>query len=113
LPYEPTTAEERALLFVLRLVDNVVSPGTLSPVERAFMAGAKVMFDHLSMECDRMLERKVSDLTGPMPMVGEVPLLPASAVAKETQRTSQGSGRASRKKSKPSRNAKQTREPKA
>ena len=60
----PATDEEQLLLAVLRLIDRVVSPGTLSPVERAFVAGAKVMFDHLSNECERMLGHKVSDLTG-------------------------------------------------
>lgn len=56
------TDEERTLLAVLRLVDRIISPGTLSPVERAFMAGAKVMFDNLSAECKQMLDRKVTDL---------------------------------------------------
>lgn len=62
-PTNSTADEEQVLLSVLRLIDRIVSPGTLSPVERAFVAGAKVMFDHLSKECDKMLRRKVSDLT--------------------------------------------------
>lgn len=62
-PIAPATDEEQVLLAVLRLIDRIISPGTLSPVERAFAAGAKVIFDHLSSECERMLKRKVSDLT--------------------------------------------------
>jgi hypothetical protein len=64
LPPAPARAgdEEYALLYVLRLIDRVIRPGTLSPVERAFVTGAKVMLDHLSGECQRMLDRKVSDV---------------------------------------------------
>jgi hypothetical protein len=59
--------QERMVLAVLRLIDRVIGPGTLSPVEHAFVAGAKVMFDQLSAECARMLERKVSDVAHVLP----------------------------------------------
>jgi len=64
LPPPPAQAgdEEYALLYVLRLIDRVIRPGTLSPVERAFVTGSKVMFEHLAGECQRMLDRKVSDV---------------------------------------------------
>ena len=55
--------EEFALVYVLRLINRIIRPGTLSPVERAFVAGSKVMFEHLASECQRMLDRRVSDLS--------------------------------------------------
>jgi hypothetical protein len=58
---EIATDEEKALLYVLRLVDRVVGPGTLSPVERAFVEGARVMFDRLAKACKEMLARKPTD----------------------------------------------------
>ena len=70
----PATNEERSLLYLLRFVDHIISPGTLSPVERAYLAGAKVMFDQLSTECEKMLNRTVADLVGPPPEPMKVPL---------------------------------------
>ncbi len=60
---ETATDEERALLYVLRLVDRTLGPGILSPVERAFVEGAKVMFEQLASACAAMLDRKVADYT--------------------------------------------------
>lgn len=109
LPVEPTTTEERTMLYVLRLVDQVLCPGTLSPVERAFIAGAKVMFDHLSMECEGMLNRKVTDLTGLMPNLAEAPLTAASTAPEGSPKTA----RPSRKAPKRTRKAKPDQELKA
>ena len=74
LPIRPLSDREWAFLYLLRDVDQVISLGTLSPFERAAMAGAKVVFDHLSAECERMLARKVSDLVGPLPELVEEPV---------------------------------------
>jgi hypothetical protein len=68
------TDEERVLMCVLRLLDRVISPGTLSPVERAFVAGAKMMFDQLSKECRTMLQRKPGDLIRSSAAPGQTPL---------------------------------------
>ena len=54
---EIASDEERTLFYVLRLMDRVIGPGTLSPVERAFVSGARVMFGQLADECERMLKR--------------------------------------------------------
>ena len=64
---------ERAFVCLLRDIEQVISLGTLSPLERAVMAGAKVMFDQLSVECDQMLSRKVSDLVGPASKLAAAP----------------------------------------
>lgn len=65
-PFRPqavtTRSEEESLLTVIRLVDRMAGTGTLSPVERALVAGTKVAFEHLAEECDKLLKRKVSDL---------------------------------------------------
>jgi hypothetical protein len=90
------TDEERALLSVLRLVDRVVSPGTLSPSERAFITGAKVMFDQLSSECKKMLTRRVTDLTPSSPAHSGTPQLAGS----KTPRAARGPGRTARKRAK-------------
>lgn len=60
---EDETDEERALLYLLRLVSRPHMPGSLSPVERAFVEGAKVMFDHLAKACHKMLNDSVADYT--------------------------------------------------
>jgi hypothetical protein len=54
--------EELVLLDVLRLMNRVIRSGTLAPVERAFVAGAKIMFEHLACECQAMLERRESNV---------------------------------------------------
>jgi hypothetical protein len=86
--------EERTLLALLRLIDRVAGPGTLSPVERAFVSGAKIMFDQLSKECREMLKRKPEDLTRMMAppgmtphSVGNVPLAEATPAESETTTT--------------------------
>jgi len=91
------TDEERTMLYVLRLVDRVISPGTLSPVERAFIAGVKVMFDNLSTECERMLKRKVTDLTSSKAEPSGTPLSVESTTPQEIRQTTRGSSRTSRK----------------
>lgn len=62
--------EERTLLALLRLIDRLEGPGTLSTVERAFVAGAEIMFDQLSKECREMINRRPSDLTRSMAAPG-------------------------------------------
>jgi hypothetical protein len=95
LPIGPLSDRERAFVYLLRDVDQVISPGTLSPFERAAMAGAKVMFDHLSAECERMLARKVSDLVGPPPELVEEPVSASSetvAAASDSTKDTPGAG---------------------
>jgi hypothetical protein len=65
--------EERAMAYVLRILDRVITPGTLSPVERAFVAGARVMFDELSKACRTMIRRKPADLIHGMAKPGQKP----------------------------------------
>ncbi len=55
------TDEGKALLAALRLVDRAGGLQPLSPVERAFVEGAKVTFDRLAKLCKAMLDRKASD----------------------------------------------------
>lgn len=62
----PNSDEERTLLALLRLIDRLDGWGTLSTVERAFVAGAEIMFAQLSNECREMIKRKPSDLTRSM-----------------------------------------------
>jgi hypothetical protein len=97
------------MVYVLRLVDRVLSPGTLSPVERAFIAGAKVMFDHLSEACGKMLARKVTDLTGLTPYLGE-PSGAATGLAAEESTAS--AARNTRKSPKRARKTKTSQVPK-
>lgn len=52
------TDEELALIYVVRLMHRLLGPGSLSPVERAFVAGARIMFEQLSAECQRNLDRR-------------------------------------------------------
>ncbi len=96
---DAATDEERAILHVLRLVDRVISPGTLSPVERAFIAGAKVMFDQLSSECDAMLKRKVSDLTRSLANPGETPVSAGKGLVQQPTPGASPSSSGTRKRS--------------
>src|SRR5205814_1979085 len=50
-------SDEAALMHILRLLNRVMGPASLTPVERAFIAGAKVMFTDLSRACDQLLQR--------------------------------------------------------
>ncbi len=55
---------ERALLSVVRLVEGIRRPGILSPSDRAYVEGAKVLFQHLAATCHELLEGKVADFIG-------------------------------------------------
>jgi hypothetical protein len=62
-PYDHQLSEtEWALVNALRIVNRLLGPGVLSPVERAFVAGAKDIFDNLSKACESVLNRKLADL---------------------------------------------------
>ena len=50
----PATDQERALLSVLRLLDRSLCHVVLSPVDRAFVAGAKSTFEQLATECEHL-----------------------------------------------------------
>ncbi len=95
LPFGSLSDRECAFVYLLRDIDQVISLGTLSPFERAAMAGAKVMFDHLSAECERMLARKVSDLVGPAPELAAEPVSASSetvAAASDSTKDTPGVG---------------------
>jgi hypothetical protein len=47
--------EEAALLYILRLLNRTVHRNVLTPVERAFVEGARAMFQHLTATCDTLL----------------------------------------------------------
>jgi hypothetical protein len=49
--------EEVAIMQILRLLNQVQLPGTLSPVERAFVEGAHTIFTKLSSVCVELLGR--------------------------------------------------------
>jgi hypothetical protein len=94
------TEEELVFLHLVRLMQRVIGPGTLSPVDRAFVAGAKAMLDHLSMECERMLTRRVSDLVKD-PVTPPTSLSSYSDTSPETHDGSQSAKpRTSRKRAK-------------
>jgi hypothetical protein len=61
----PLSNREYAFVCLLRDLDQITGLGTFSPLERAAIAGAKAMLDQLSLECERMLARKLSDIVGP------------------------------------------------
>src|SRR5262245_32008280 len=50
-------ADEAALVGVLRIINRVGRGGTLSAVERAFVLGAKALFEELAEVCEHLLER--------------------------------------------------------
>ncbi len=49
------TDSERALVYVFRLVRQANHGGTVSPIDRAFIEGAKVTFELLSKQCDNVV----------------------------------------------------------
>jgi hypothetical protein len=58
------TDDKRSRLYLRGFLDQVISPGTLAPAERDYIARAKTMLDQLSAECGRMLTRTVADPVG-------------------------------------------------
>jgi hypothetical protein len=52
----PASDQDRLLLSVLRLLDRALGHTRLSPVDRAFVAGARVIFERLAAECQAMLD---------------------------------------------------------
>jgi hypothetical protein len=48
--------EEGALIYAFRLINRAASHGALTPVERAFIAGARTMLEMLGEHCKKMLE---------------------------------------------------------
>jgi hypothetical protein len=93
--------EERTLLALLRLIDRIAGPGTLSPVERAFVAGAKIMFDQLSKQCREMLKRKPADLIQSMAPPGMTPRSVGNVRLAEAAERSVGAARPAKRRKKP------------
>jgi hypothetical protein len=94
MPFDPPLSDrERAFVYQLRHVDQIISLGTLSVGDRAELAGTKVMLEHYSGEIERMLARKVSDLVGPLPELVAEPVSASSvtgAVASDRPQDSPG-----------------------
>ena len=76
-------ADEAALTKILRLLNQVKPPGALSPVERAFVLGAKAIFAELTQVCDNLLA------PGSEAALGAVAGLPAANAPAEPARPAQ------------------------
>jgi hypothetical protein len=59
-PLEISDEYERILVNVYRLLNRILGPNPLTPLERALVAGAKVVFDHLAKMCQLVLDREVT-----------------------------------------------------
>ena len=57
------TEKEHLVLTMLRIIDRTGGSVMLSPVERALLAGAKVMFEQLAVECVLAPDRLISEPT--------------------------------------------------
>ena len=62
---EAVAADEAALMNILRLLNGVRRHGTLLPVERAFVLGAKAMFEELARVCDGLLAPPIVSSAAP------------------------------------------------
>lgn len=60
-------ADEGALMNILRLLNRVQRIAPLPPVERAFVLGAKVMFEQLAKACDELLTQPPPPREAPAP----------------------------------------------
>ena len=54
VPEQPA-ADEAALMNLLRLLNHVRTTRTISPIERAFVLGARMVFEELTRVCDDLL----------------------------------------------------------
>ncbi len=60
-------ADEATLTNILRLLHRVRPAAPLSPVERAFVLGARAMFEQLAKVCDDLLARQSAAHASPTP----------------------------------------------
>jgi hypothetical protein len=81
---DDSSDEEQALVAMLRLVHRGHGPRALLPVERAFIAGAKVVFEQLAQVCDLRLNDTVSNLVPTIAKAGEKPTSVSSQPAPAT-----------------------------
>jgi hypothetical protein len=86
----PETDHERALLSVLRLLDRCLGHLVLSPVDRAFVYGAKSTFEQLATECDALLKRKSSGQARRPTSPSEPPKFAPEATARDVAKTKPG-----------------------
>src|SRR5262249_22302742 len=105
-----STDAELTLNTMLRTLDRVTGKVTLSPVERAFIAGAKFMFDQLSIECDKMLTRELPDIAHSTAAPADEPPSTGTRPSQKTPKPKRTSPRTARKGPK---GTKQTPPPKA
>jgi hypothetical protein len=52
-----TDADEAAIVYVLRLLNQTCQPRRLTPVEYAFVTGARAMFAQFTKVCDDLLKK--------------------------------------------------------
>lgn len=64
--FDRTTADETAILSILRVLHQSDEPRTLSGVERAFVLAGRTLFSELVAICDRMLERTKAAQAAPL-----------------------------------------------
>jgi hypothetical protein len=55
--FDRTSADETAILSILRVLHQSDEPRSLSGVEQAFVIAGRTLFAELAAVCDRMLER--------------------------------------------------------
>lgn len=78
-PANPAT-DEAALMNILRLLNRVRPDEPLTPVQRAFLLGARAMFEELKQICDQFLKRQPAPTAAPA-------ITAASEVAQEPEPT--------------------------
>lgn len=79
-------ADELVLMHTVRLLNQVVASGPLSLVERAFVSGARVMFEQLMRACDELLAREPRSLQVPLANPETPPVATSSAEPERTSR---------------------------
>ena len=67
------STKEQTLVALLRMLERLTGPSTLSPLERPFIAAAEMMFNRLARECEILLNRKPADLIQGMAKPGITP----------------------------------------
>jgi hypothetical protein len=76
--FDATDADEMAILYVMRLLNQASQPRPLTPVENAFVTGARAMFAQLTKVCDDLMQKVSPVLSGPLAAATEVPTAEAA-----------------------------------
>jgi hypothetical protein len=64
--FDRTSADETAILSILRVLHQSDEPRTLSGVEQAFVIAGRTLFTELAGVCDRMLDRTRAARAAPL-----------------------------------------------